>query len=155
MRLRILAVMTLIVRGKDHFAPLYYFVSWLFHFFSGSIVRLGICAKNTPAVMQRIPMNCFPVKDSFRKSTPQSPPKTISRLRSMVASVAGRYFCPTACKVYATPVESMPVYKMGHQEDSMLEIETVSEKKARIRLHIPTTMNCPDERVTGGKRCVR
>lgn len=72
-------------------------------------------------------MSCFPVKDSFRKSTPQSPPKTISRLRSMVASVAGRYFCPTACKVYATPVESMPVYKMGHQEDSMLEIE-IKEK---------------------------
>lgn len=41
-RLRMLAVMTLIVRVEDHFAPLYYFVSWLFHFFSGNIVRLGI-----------------------------------------------------------------------------------------------------------------
>ena len=103
--------------------------------FCGSWARIMAANMITQPVIS-LPLKCCP-----RITQPARTEIQDSRLRIRDATVGFIFFCPMICKVYATPQDITPAYRIGCQAVSIADISGFSKISAGIPDRIPHTRN--------------
>lgn len=106
-------------------------------FFTGT----GSCEMITAISIKPQPINSRPVIFSPRIRNPNTTAQSPSVLMMMEAAVGLACFCPSACRVKATPVDMIPVYKTEMLLPVRAAQEIGSRNIATARLMMPATKN--------------
>ena len=110
-------------------------------FFNSYSFFTGICAKMTAANTNAHPHSCLPVSTSFKITQPANTEITDSKLKIKDATAGFVFFCPRICKVYATPQDMTPAYKIGTAACIIDAALGLSVKSAMLIHTIPLNQN--------------
>ena len=110
-------------------------------YFSPSLFLSGNCAKIIATNIRTQPNNSFLLNVSCRIAHPANTDTTDSRLRIKDATVGFIPFWPTICKVFATPQDNTPAYKIGSHASRSSPIFGVSKRNIQTADNTPHTKN--------------